>query len=147
MKAMMICAAAMMMFAASEATAQENNSRGYFSNAVSYQNARIPAALKGFERCLGSENDGVVESAMAHLAKMKLELPRFESEQITRRLEALATRAETAGIRYKAYLASQVFKSPELFEGVRQAEYQSADEFFGALASRLQSSTLTYNEN
>lgn len=136
--------AAMVLMAAPAMQAQDKDDSKFFSDTAAYKSANIPVALKAFERCLTTENEGVQGSAMAHLAMLKLMVPAVDAAQIERRLEVLSTAASTPGVRYKAYITSQVYRSPELFANERQGKYSDGDELFNALAARLQSSLLSY---
>ena len=147
MKAVTMFTAAVVMFGVIAANAQDKDVRKYFPDPSVYKKVELAPAIKAFERCLAIDNPGVQESAMAHLAMMKMMVPSVESGEITRRLEDMATSAPAPGTRYKAYIASQVFRNPELFVKERNSEYNDADELFNALAARLQNSLLTYSGN
>jgi hypothetical protein len=136
--------AAMLVLMTASMQAQNKDDRGYFSDPAIYMNANIPAALKAFESCLSVQNEGVQESAMAHLAMLKLMVPSVEASEILHRLEGLSTTATSPGTRFKAYIASQVYQNPEIFASERAAKYNDGDELFNALAARLQSSLLSY---
>jgi hypothetical protein len=146
MKAVAMFAAAMVLFATPAMQAQDKECNKYFSDPSIYENADIPTALKAFECCLTMNNPGVQESAMAHLVMLKLMCPAVDAAKITRRLEELSTTATAPGTRFKAYIASQVYKNPEFFARERGAQYDNGDELFNALAVRLQSSLLTFSE-
>lgn len=144
MKAVAMFAAAMVLMSAPAMQAQDKTEGSYFPDTVVYKSANIPAALRAFEGCLTTENEGVQESAMAHLAMLKLMVPAVDAAAITHRLEALATAASAPGVRYKAYITSQVYRSPELFAAERGGKYNDGEELFHALAARLQNSLLSY---
>ncbi|MBP1646682.1 MAG: hypothetical protein H6Q30_127 [Bacteroidetes bacterium] len=145
MKAVAMVAAAMVLFSASATQAQDKEYNNYFSDPAVYQRADLSRALKAFESCLATDNAGVQESAMAHLAMLKLVIPAVDAAKISSQLEELSTSAAAPGTRYKAYIASQVYKNPELFAGERGMSYGSGDELFNALAARLQTSLLSYS--
>ncbi len=144
MKAVAMFAAAMVFMTAPAMQAQDKDDGKYFSEPAVYKSANIPAALKAFESCLTTENEGVQESAMAHLAMLKLVIPSVDAAEITHRLEWISTTAAAPGTRFKAYITSQVFRNPELFTKERDSNYQNGEELFNALAARLQSSLLSY---
>jgi hypothetical protein len=121
--------------------------RPYLSGTLSYATANVPQAKKGFLWALKSDNDGAVESALAHIAQMRIMLPREEMKDIETALSQLAGSGRTQVIRYKAFLATQVFASPGLFQEEAAARYESGDEFFTAIASRLQRTMLGLNVN
>ena len=147
MKAVTMFAAALVLFAATTMQAQNKEVNKYFSDPSIYKSADIPTALKAFERCLATDNAGVQESAMAHLAMLKMVVPTVDADEIPHRLEELSTSAPAPSTRYKAYIASQVYRNPELFVSEQGTEYNNGDELFNALAARLQSSVLSYSGN
>lgn len=115
------------------------------SSAADYQTANIPVAKRNYLWTLQSENDGVVESALAHVTHMRIMLPQEDMKDIEAVLNQLANSGRTPVIRYTAYLATQVFAGPELFRGIAGTDYESVDQFFTALASRLQQTMLGYS--
>jgi hypothetical protein len=144
MKAIAMFAVTVVLVAASAGQAQENKDRSSFSDPVIYRNANIPAALRAFEGCLSIENEGVQESAMAQLAMLKLMVPTVNDETVVRRLEELSLSAPAPSTRFKAYITSQVYRSPEYFAGEQGMRYKAGDDLFNALAARLQESLLSY---
>ncbi len=118
--------------------------RPCISNTVSYTPANIPRAKKGFLGTLQTDNDGVMESCLAHVAQMRIMLPQEDMKDIEATVNRIVSNGWTPAIRYKAYLASQVFASPETFRGVAAASYESSDAFFAAIAGRLQQTILGY---
>lgn len=93
---------------------------------------------------LGSDNDGVVESALALVTQMRIVLPQDDMREIELVVNQLALKGNTPVIRYKSYLAVQVFASPDLFRQVARTDFPSGDDFFASIASRLQQSMLGY---
>ena len=137
MKPAVLIAAALLMTAT--ATSQEAS---YFSGYASHQQANLDQAVTRYLGCLGSENEGVVESGLAHLGRMKLyylDRPFPEAEQA---LTALLTTGRTPEIRYRAYLVETLFASPSAFRTEASAEYRTPDELFTAIAARLQQTML-----
>jgi hypothetical protein len=141
----LILAAASAMGQAS--TPQTSNERPCISGTINYHTGNLPVAKKNFLWTLQSENDGVVESALAHVTQMRIMVPGEDMKAIETVLNRLAINGRTQVIRYKAYLATQVFASPGLFREVAGTSYESGDQFFTALASRLQQTMLGYSSN
>jgi hypothetical protein len=144
MKAVTIVAAAMVLMTASM-NAQNKNNNSYFPDPAVYMKADVQKALEAFESCLSVQNEGVQESAMAHLAMLKLKVPTVDGSRIMHRLEGISTTASAPGTRFKAYITSQVYRNPELFVVERAGKYNDGEELFTALATRLQSSLLSYS--
>ena len=89
-------------------------------------------------RCLSSRNPGVVESALTHVTHMRIACPQEDLKEIEALLFGLATRGYTRAIRYKAFMAIQVFANPAGFKDAIDSNYTSSDGFFQVLASRVE---------
>jgi len=92
---------------------------------------------KSYLACLGSGNPGEVESALDHVIYMRIAFPDEDLREIKMRLFDLATRGYTTAIRYKAYVAIQVFADPQAFREVIKAKHITGDEFLAELASHF----------
>ena len=88
-------------------------------------------------------NTGLVESALAVVTMMKLDLPADEFPKIKDEIEDLTTDGTTPVIRYKAYLAEAVFTNPSMFKEETMRQYSDPDEFFSALAVRMTKTLLS----
>jgi cobalamin biosynthesis protein CobD/CbiB len=133
---MRTAAAVAMMLIATGLYAQDAG-RPYFGSVSRYEGMDAIRAGQAYAAAMASGNPGVVESALAHTLMMTLAGPAAD----TRRLrETVGTVARTAGsreLRYKAYLTGMALDKPELFREMRLEGYRTADELFGAVASRL----------
>ena len=98
---------------------------------------------KVFAGCLSSENNGIVQDALAIVSMMKLDTPEDDYPRIKDELDDLAVSSETPAIRYNAYLAGAVFANPSFFQQETKRLYDNPDAFFRALAERLTKSFLT----
>jgi hypothetical protein len=65
---------------------------------------------------LNSEVPGVVESALGHITLMRIAYPRQDLRKLQEKLYDLASKGETRSIRYKAFIAMQVFGNPGAFK-------------------------------
>ena len=118
--------------------------RPCISSTAHYATANLAQAKKNFLWTLQSDNDGVVESALAHVAQMRILVPNEDMRDIEVALAQLSNNGRTPVIRYKGYLATQVFASPALFARAAAVDYASGDDFFAAVALRLQQTMLGY---
>jgi hypothetical protein len=118
----------------------------YFSSGESHTPEKMEKAVTRYVSCLGSPNQGVVESALAHAVWMKLCVPDREFVELQARVNSLAATSPEPVIRYKAYLASLVFDQPELFKGEAGQIFENGDELFVSLSSRLQYALLEKGE-
>lgn len=131
--------------AQAQSIALNDDSSTYFSVVRSYTPAHLERAVKNYTGCLESTNVGVVESALAHVARMKLIFPAAESRKLAKQIEFLTVNGQTPAIRYKAYLTLMVFDTPEIFGQVGQKEFREDEEVFSTLAARLQETLLGYS--
>jgi len=140
--------ALMMAAAASAASAQEKagGKRGVFSGRSSYQQADLARVERNYLACLQSQNDGVVESAIAQVAHAKLYCPDECFAHLKEALSRMAVTGRTPAIRYKAYLAMLVFDHPAIFVKEQQAEFDTPEQLFSAIGARLQQSLIGYND-
>jgi hypothetical protein len=103
----------------------------------------LTAALRGYEACLQSDIEAVVESAIFQAVIMKIKIPKQDYSKIVREMKRLAFEAANPKLRYKAYLGACVISSPEQFLGAAQSEQllgftdDRRAEFFAFVAAAL----------
>lgn len=119
----------------------------YFSSLESHQKADLNTLRKNYKASLGSENDGVIESAIAHVVRMKMYLQAEDFSDLKGTIDWLAVSGRTPAIRYKAYLASLVLDNPGWFKEECCTEYAGTEEMFTALAKRLQQTLVGYADH
>lgn len=123
---------------ATTAKAQNNApERPYFPDIVAIQKADYSTAEGSYASCLKSDNGGVVESALAHIAMLKLMYPVREFNILAKAVAALAASDASPEIRYKAYLVKSLLNDPKQFASEARTDYASPDALFGALAARM----------
>jgi hypothetical protein len=142
-------AATLLVSAAPPAPGQQSaNDPGafpYFSTPETYRTTDMGKVGKSYLECLKSMNNGVVESAIAHLTKGALCSRETFPQYVRSTLDYLAVAGRTPSIRYRAYLACLVLDSPELFAGEGKCDFRNGDELFSALSDRLHQTLLGYN--
>jgi hypothetical protein len=109
----------------------------YFSDIVTIQKADYSKLEKKYASTLSSENLGVVESGLAHIAMFKLMYPVKEFSVLEQAVKDVAAKNPSPEIRYKAYLVMSLFKNPAQFASQACSNYNSPDDLFGALATRI----------
>ena len=92
---------------------------------------------KNFAAALKSDNEGLVESALTIVTKVKLSLPDEQYQSIREEIEKLTGDGTTPSIRYKAYIAEAVFTDPSIFREETGEVYANGDALFSALAQRM----------
>ena len=135
---LLVALVAVSQLAAAQVNENQSGDVKYFSDITSIQTANLAAAEKGYCACLKSENEGVIESGLAHVAMLKLVFPSNEFKGLCRQVEKVAMNSRSLEMRYKAYLVSTLLQNPGLFTNEANNHFESPDELFGALASRMQ---------
>jgi hypothetical protein len=90
------------------------------------------------QSCLDHDVEGVVVGALREVAKIKLAQPACASDRIFSRVQDLVRNGTTPPIRYKAYLTSIVLSAPLSFAQEGETEFQTDEQFFTALARKLE---------
>jgi hypothetical protein len=126
-----------LMMAGAVYAGENTPEHGYFATTSRYQSVNTVKAERAYRTCLLSRHEGITESALAHVAMMKLAIPECEFKELKAGVREVARTAANPELRYKAWLITRVLEHPEIFSGITHGEYNSADELFGALASRL----------
>jgi hypothetical protein len=147
MKTLTVAMTALLMGAAT-ATAQvaikSAAEKPYFSNIESHQRVDLRCASGRYLAALGTANEGVIESAMAHVVRMKMYRPNENFPDLRAAINSVAVVGPTAAIRYKAYLASLVLDNPAWFKEECGREYRNPTELFAALANRLEKALISH---
>jgi hypothetical protein len=117
----------------------------YFADRECYEKANLDRGEKNFEANLKSSNEGVLESSLALIGRIKLYHPDRPMEKIEKEIYQLSISGPTDRIRYKAYLVYKVFNNPSMFATESKTDYTDSDQMFTALAMRLQNSYLSAN--
>jgi hypothetical protein len=109
--------------------------------------SRAENGKKNYTMGLRSSNQGLAESAMMQVAKIKMIAPTASFEDVKNIIDSLSVYGDTPSVRYKAYLASNVCGNPTWFEKKAYLGYQDNDEFFAAVAAQLQERILGSRAN
>jgi hypothetical protein len=87
--------------------------------------------------CLNSPNQGVVESALGHVAFMRIAYPDIDLREIQEKVFDLSLRGATKPIRAKAFMTLQVFANPSGYKDAIQSNRGNGDGLFETIASRM----------
>ncbi|HEY6951680.1 MAG TPA: hypothetical protein VI758_04690 [Bacteroidota bacterium] len=117
----------------------------YFAKPAAYSETFLGKAFRSYAMNLNSTNDGVVETTIAYMAYLRLNMPKAEMGEIGGAISKLAESGRTPVIRYKAYLASVVFESPASFARGLKPEYADSNEFYSDVAAQVQRTLLGQN--
>ena len=151
MKPTSILIAALVMAAAPAASSGQPDrapadARAYFSSIDSYKNANLERAAKNYVACLNSENNGVILSGLAHVAMIALATQGEKVASVQAAVGSLAVTGRTPEIRFKAYLTSLVYDSPQMFREEASGHYDTPDELFAAIGGKVQQTLLGSND-
>ena len=109
----------------------------YFPNSARYACSNAAKAAGLYIPALRSGNTGVVESALAHVAMIKLTIPACDMAPVKGTITAVERRGSTRELRYKAWIVRTLIDNPEEFAGVATTGYTEPDALFGALEVRM----------
>ncbi|MCK5573494.1 MAG: hypothetical protein KAJ12_12070 [Bacteroidetes bacterium] len=126
--------------------AEHAAARPYFSDSASHARADMARAVGKYKPCLECGHSGVIESALAHLAWMKIMRPEADLSAMRESLDQLSVAGATPAIRYKAYLTFLVVDDPSMFAEIRNGMYNGSDELFAAISKTLRKNLLGYND-
>ncbi len=118
--------------------------------AQTYSSSNISKAERGkknYMMGLRSSNQGLVESAMMQVAKIKMIAPTARFEDVKNVIDSLSVYGDTPSVRYKAYLAANVCDNPTWFAKEGYNPEEDVDEFFGLVAVQLQERILGSRAN
>jgi hypothetical protein len=140
MKTYRLAAAALTLLMLGTASGQT-----YFADRECYRTANLDRGEKNFEANLKSSNEGVLESSLALIGRIKLYYPERAMTGIEKEIYQLSINGPSDRIRYKAYLVYNVFTNPAMFASEAKTDFSNSDEMFTALAKRLQNNYLSVN--
>ena len=140
MKTYKLAAAALTVLMLGTASGQTD-----FADRASYQKANLEQGEKNFEANLKSSNDGILESSLALIGRIKLIYPERTMTAIEKEIYELSINGPTDRIRYKAYLVYNLFTNSMIFSDESRRDFSNSDEMFAALAKRLQNNYLSVN--
>jgi len=106
------------------------------------ERARIDYAKKNIAYGLRSENNGVVESVLILVAKLKMSHPPENIANLLSIVDSLSTSGESGVLRYKAYIISNICADPAWFAEEDLLHMPTPDQFFVAAARRLENKML-----
>lgn len=132
-------AGALMVASASTAAAQSSGER------AERKTYTVPCEWKGdskvivkrYRECLASENQGVVEAALAHVIWIQVAAPCIDVAPLKADIDRLSVEGTPAPTRLRAYLASMVFENPEGFKALAKQEFQGPADLFAAVTGSM----------
>ena len=99
------------------------------------------AALANYYHALNSDNQGLIESAIVGIVKLKMYAPGMDYSQIQDKLNELMENGPTDVIKYKSFIAVLYIEDPERFKWISAAQDPSKittiDEIFARIESQI----------
>jgi hypothetical protein len=101
----------------------------------------LKAALPNYYNALNSNNDGVIESAIENLVKLKIHAPDLDFSKVTKRLDQLTEQGNTSEIKYKAFIAYLYLENTERFNWIssenKDRKLKIVEELFVKLEKQI----------
>ncbi len=124
--------------ASANAASAEDGDVPYFAIPNEQNTQKLDAALKSYAAALASDNEGLVESALAQVGFVAIWMPEQQFEDLREVVAKVANSGCSQSLRFKAYLIGMALESPRLFAHVRWADFRTTDEFYTALTRAMQ---------
>lgn len=105
--------------------------------------AKIEFATKNFLLCLGTDNDGVVESALRLTAEMKILYPHADMTKLVSVMNSIKKNHRNGAIRYKAFVAVSICENPEWYAQLKESFSGNNDAFFRSASEKMKEQLLT----
>jgi hypothetical protein len=116
--------------------------RSPLARVQSYQACDLQKLERYLLNSLNHDVEGVVVGTLREVAKIKLAQPACTSGPIAAKVDDLVREGTTPAIRYKAYLTGIVLSAPVSFADEGDVEFQTDEQFFTALARKLETLAL-----
>jgi hypothetical protein len=101
------------------------------------------AAIPNYYNALNSDNNGMIESAIVNVVKLKMHSPCMNYSQIIEKLEELTESGPTDVIKYKSFIAVLYLEHPERFNWISNNKTQDGittiDEMFARIELQIES--------
>ena len=98
-------------------------------------------ALPNYYKALNSHNQGMIESAIVNVVKLKMYSPGMDYSQIQDKLNELMENGPTDVIKYKAFIAALYIEHPERFNWLSaqsdSSKITTIDEMFVRIENQL----------
>ena len=108
---------------------------------------KIDRALLAYEQALDHTNNGVVESAIINIMKLKLIYPNQDYSGLTKKLNKLCFKNRTKTVRYKAYIAANYLQHPERFAWLQSQCANNLNDFFSRYEACLEKQVKRTGDN
>lgn len=97
----------------------------------------LKKAVKVYTESLKHSNEGIVESTIFNIMRMKKAYTNVDFTSVNKQLETLLVNPPSEIIRYKAFIAINYLENPERFPWIEEINPEQSAEFFQRLSERL----------
>jgi len=94
-------------------------------------------AMKNYVAGLHSDNQGVVESCLMIVAKMKIDHPDWNMTSFEKEVKSMIVSKNKTANRYKLYLTSYILENPSAMKDVNFNDCSECDQFFLVAATKI----------
>jgi hypothetical protein len=124
------------------AQAQEAGEEWEFAPHVRYVQADLPRLEKAYIYALEFPLEGIVESTLREVARVKIANLSWEADGLVERLDEISREGATPSVRYKASLVKALFETPALFASETGRDFRTPSQLYHAVAHRLETDLL-----
>ena len=100
------------------------------------------AALPNYYKALNSDNQGLIESAIVNVVKLKMYSPGLDYTKIQDKLNELMETGPTDVVKYKAFIAALYIEHPERFNWISAStdpsKVTTIDEMFARIENQIE---------
>ena len=126
----------------SRVKAQDAGEEWEYAPHARYVEADLQRLEKAYLYSLGLPLEGIVESTLREVARVKVTHLEWEADDLLERLGEIVRDGATPSIRYKASLVKAMFETPELFASESGSDFRTPLQLYRAVARRLEADML-----
>lgn len=98
---------------------------------------KIQDAIANYDKGLLHENQGVTESAIINIMRLKYNYPNYDYRTLVNHLENLENAGETKSIRFMAYIVKNYLLHPERFTWVEDMCCKHDQLFYSMISQKI----------
>lgn len=129
-------------WAGSSVQAQEIEDEWEYAPHSRYVEADLQRLEKAYVYALSFSVEGVMESALREVARVKVAHLEWEADKLVERLDEISRGGMSPGIRYKASLVKAMFETPAIFTAEAGKDFRTPSELYRTVARRLETNLL-----
>ncbi len=111
------------------------------SSVFAQQQDPIGRGIENYLVALDSKNNGLIESAIVNIMKLKMIYPHRDYSKMIDKLDQLSQSTSNKAIRYEAFIVLCYLEFPERFNWIQTNDNQQIDELLTNLVFRIHEQT------